>query len=161
MMFHVKTDKTTNKKLSLKYTVPIRTLQNWAKKEFEIENWNGELYRQLKIYDLLEDKALQDIKKTFKEEELKILIASLNGTIPTIDLIRQGFLEMHLQDTLLYESFNVTQFLKEDENAEIYINATISKIKTLKEFDRYVLVKFCIDFWGKFKDSVNLEEYIK
>lgn len=160
MLLHIENDKDTNKQLNNKYTVPMRTLQNWNKREFELNNWNGELYRQLKIYNLLENKTLEDIKRLFKKEELKILIASLNGIIPTIDLIRQNYLEMHLQDTFLYEKYNVIQFLKEDENAEIYINATISKIKALKEFDRYVLVKFCIDFWEKYNTGSNLEEYV-
>ena len=159
MIINIKTDNKTNKELNKKYSIPVRTLQNWSKKEQEDNNWNGEIYRQLKIYSLLEDKSLQDIKETFKEEELKILIASMNGVLPTIDLIKINFLEMYLQDTLLYEASNVVQFLKEDEDVEVYINATISKIKKLKEFDRYVLVKFCIDFWEKYsKDEVDLDK---
>jgi len=152
--------KDANKKIESNYNIPYNTVLGWSKKNV-MNDWRLHIHDRLKTYIVLEEKALQELKSLFKEEELKILIASLNGTLPTVDLIREGFLEIHLQDTLAYETQNVVQFLDVDADAEVFINATISKLKSLDQFKRYVLVQFCVDFWEKFNTGLNLEEYIK
>lgn len=90
-----------------------------------------------------------------------ILIASVNGTMPTVDLLKKGFLEFYLQDTLLYEPQKITAFIEDPTKAQTYINALISKLRNLDMFKRYVLMQFCFDFWEKYNNGANLDEYVK
>ena len=159
MILHVQKDRETNNRLSSRYDIPKRTLQNWSLRELEMKGWQGELYRNLKVYDLLELQTLKDLKKIFKSNELKALIASINGTLPSVDFFTTKELwSYHFQDSCIYEGMQIEQFTDGD-SLDMLKDSVSNKLSKLDMFSKYVLMLFCYRFWES--DNKNLDEYLE
>lgn len=162
MVLHIIKDKKTNKELENKYNVPIRTLQNWEKTEFFLDSWQGGLYRNLKVYNDIEKIVLEQLKTLFKKNELKALIASINGTMESTEFYStKEVWAYHFTDSCIYESMQITQFLEENETLDLLKKSVSNKLLDLDTFSKYVLMQYCYDFWQKEGIDRNIDNYVK
>jgi hypothetical protein len=124
------------KETAAHYNIPANTIRDWEK----TENWRKEHIEFLKDLYTIEKETIKTLKKIFKEDELLTIKAMLNGTILGKEVIEKEFLEFYIEETLLYEPFNIM-----GEDKKIIVNAIKEKIKKLGYFEKYVLVKICTE----------------
>jgi hypothetical protein len=124
------------KEIAEHYNISANTIRDWEK----TENWRSEHLEFLKDLYMIEKETVKTLKKIFKEDELLTITAMLNGTIIGKEVIEKEFLEFYVEETLLYEPFNIM-----GEDKKIMANAIQEKIKKLGCFEKYVLVKICTE----------------
>ncbi len=152
-------NKIEHKEINELFGVPVRNLHNWAKEERN--NWRFKLYTQLKQIGAIFDVSLEVLRKRFKKNEMKALIASVNSTIPSNEFyLSEEAWAWHFEDACHYEPMEIGQFL-EGENLDTFRKAVSAKLKELDPFTRYVLFRVVFGFWGEENEVKNLEEYLE
>lgn len=125
------------REMSEKYNISYNTLNDWRKKQPDLKSDRGFLFDKLSMYYLLEQNALNKIKKVFKENELKALWGSLKSTLITKDLVfNPQYLVYQFEDYCKYESMEAAQF----GNLEDLRSSISDKLSKLCEFEIYVLL---------------------
>ncbi|QDD68199.1 hypothetical protein [Caminibacter pacificus] len=149
----------TIKELAEYFKLPVRTLQKWQK-EYEETNWRRHLLKKLDDYKFLEEETKKELREIFDKNEIKALIACVNSTIPSNDFwALKKLWGYHIEECEKYEPMNITQFLPENADLEIFVKKLKDKINSLSIFQKYILFNEVFGFW-KQKEK-DLEEYIK
>jgi len=120
---------------------------------------NDLMYGNLTLLEILEIENLKmvDLKSLFNTTELKIFIASVNGTFLTNINIQADVIECHLSDTFRYEAMQILVLLDQNETLEHVLSNMLKKVSALTMFDRFVLLRWAKRFWYS---RISLNDYV-